>query len=234
MFERCRESWRRWLPDYEICVWSESNLDVKASRFAREAFERRKWAFVSDYFRLEVLHKHGGIYLDTDVEVVGSFDRFIGHRAFIGFERKSVLSTAVIGAVPGSSWIDCLLGHYREIPFVRENGDLECTPNVVAVSRLTFERYGEPGCESVTELDDLALYPQEYFSPRDFKSGILKATGRTAAIHHFEGSWQDAATRSAVERRWQLSKVLGSRVGGVFDRGVARLERLLGGLHSRG
>ena len=109
LVEHCLQSWRRVLPDYDIKEWNEYNFDISINRYCREAYECGKWAFVSDFVRLYVLYQYGGIYLDTDVEVLKPLDQFLGHAAFSGFEDREHIPTGIMGAQAGNKWIEnCL------------------------------------------------------------------------------------------------------------------------------
>jgi len=175
----CLASWKRVLPEYEIREWNEDNIDISENLYAREALAARQWAFVSDYVRLKVLHEHGGIYLDVDVEVFRRLDRFLGHGAFTGFERYlgylAPVTTAVMGARPGHPWIAELLSEYQAIAF--EPG----VTNTSRISRNLLERHAiESNNQHQVFGDDVHIYPAEVF--------CVKTDG-SYTCHHFSGSW---------------------------------------------
>ena len=118
---KCIASWRKNCPDYEIKRWDESNFDIHINQYVQEAYEAKKWAFVSDYARLYLLSEYGGIYMDTDVEIVQNLDRFLVHNAFTGFEDDNHIPTAIMGAEKGHRWIKYLLSYYDGRHFYRDN-----------------------------------------------------------------------------------------------------------------
>lgn len=189
LVERCIESWKRQLPDYSFWRWDESNFDITSHRFVKEAYEAKKWAFVSDYVRFYVLERYGGIYLDTDVEVIKSFDPFLHHGAFVGYESRYVLSTAVIGSQAHHPFTKAMKSLYDK-PFIRDNGIMETVPNTQIVTQLLESSFGLDKTKSKQLLqNDIEVYPQEYFSPKSYYDKTLIESEKTVAVHHFDGSW---------------------------------------------
>ncbi|MCX7772852.1 MAG: glycosyl transferase, partial [Clostridia bacterium] len=161
---------------------------------------------------------YGGIYLDTDVEVLKSLDAFLENRAFIGFETATVLSTAVIGAEKGHPWISELLKAYRTRPFILPDGSLNLEPNVYPVTSATQALYGLKLNNALQKLGDgLAVYPSDYFSPKDHKTERLHLTSNTHAIHHFSSSWFSLGKRIRKKCHVLLIDLIGEK----------RCERLL-------
>lgn len=187
---KCINSWKKYLPDYEIIEWNESNFDINSMPYVKEAYENRKYAFVSDVARLEALSKKGGIYLDTDVEILRSFDEFLDNETFMGFETKDRLSTAIIGCTQGVSWVNDLLDNYRERHFV-QNGVMDTTTNVKVITDYMKSMGLGKGDRIITINNIGTFYPSEYFSPKSYYDGIIYKTNNTFAIHHFTGTWQE-------------------------------------------
>lgn len=113
------DTWKKFCSDYQIIRWDENNFDIFRNRYAAEAYSERKWAFVSDYIRLSVLYEHGGIYMDTDVEVLRPLDRFLHHQFFSGFENETMYPTAIMGAEPKNAYVQYLLKEYDNISFYK-------------------------------------------------------------------------------------------------------------------
>lgn len=188
----CMESWKKYLPDFELKEWNETNFDVDSIKFTSQAYKRGKYAFVSDYARVCALERLGGIYFDTDMEALRSFDDLLGLNGFLGFEQDNILSMAVMASIPHASWLKELKSYYESKPFVRWYGRLNKTPNSIVTARIlqkhgvnlddstTFQQYG----------DELRIFPRDYFSPKDYKTGKSSLTENTYSIHHFEGSWK--------------------------------------------
>lgn len=212
---RCMDSWRRLLPNYRIIEWNESNTDLTTNRYVREAYAAQKYAFVTDYVRLRVLFEHGGVYMDTDVEVVRSLDAFLRHDAFSGFENENEVPTAVMGSRSGNRWIGALLAEYDELAFVKPDGTFDVTTNVARISATTRDRFGVPMDNEFHELPGvLTMYPREVFCPKSYATGVITRTSSTHAIHHFAGSWKPVAQRQRRELRGRLNRLLGVRAGG--------------------
>ena len=138
----CIESWKKACPDYEIIEWNESNFDINANRYAREAYEAKKFAFVTDYMRLVILKNEGGIYVDTDLEILKNFDGFLEHDCFFGFENQVSLLTACFGAKKGCKFIDYLLSYYDDRSFKLKGGKYDTTTNVITVTALMRMKCG--------------------------------------------------------------------------------------------
>lgn len=218
---RCLESWKKHLGDYEIIEWNEDNFDISSNVFVQEAYQNKKWAFVSDYIRLYVLYNHGGIYMDTDVEILKPIDRFLQHRAFSGFESIKYVPTALMGAEKGHPWIESLLKYYENKSFINIDGKFDLAPNVVNITEVTTVSYGLKLNNKHQILEnDLHIYPKEYFCPSDYghteKQKRKKVTINSYSIHHFNGSWLTMKGRLKV----MLRTIFGSR-------NVETLKRLI-------
>ena len=185
------ESWKKYLPDYVILEWNEDNFDITSNRFVQEAYDSKKWAFVSDYVRLYVLYNYGGIYLDTDVEVLKNLDVFLHHEAFSGFETGNIIPTGIIGARKNNPWIKHLLTYYENRSFYRNDGTLDLTANTKIITHMTQELDASLHLDnSYQELKSgVVLYPNDFFCPKDGVTGIITQTENTYTIHHFAGSW---------------------------------------------
>ncbi|WP_455497023.1 glycosyltransferase family 32 protein [Coprobacter sp.] len=183
---QCIEKWRVKLPDYTFKLWDESTFDVKSIKYTREAYKAGKYAFVSDYVRLHALYTEGGIYLDTDVEIIKTFDDLLHQNAFVGLESKNYISTAVMGSVAKGEWITSMLNLYKDKVFVLSTGDYDQTTNVVLLTKemIRLNLFKNDNQNIVK------LYSEEYFSPKSFEDGTIVQTDNTYAIHHFAFSWK--------------------------------------------
>lgn len=182
-------TWKKYCPDYEIWEWNERNFDINQNAYCREAYEAKKWAFVTDYVRLKVLHDYGGIYMDTDVEVCKALDPFLKYSAFSGFETENKIPTGTLGAQKEEEWIKYLLSYYETKHFTL-NGKMNLTTNVLTISRMTKEKYGIK-LDNTFQIfgENNAIFPFDYFCAKDMMDGKLKQTANTYTIHHFSGSW---------------------------------------------
>lgn len=185
----CIESWKRYLPDYELKEWNEDNFDITQNQYVHEAYENRKFAFVTDYVRLYALYYDGGVYMDTDVEVIGSYDQFLQHHAFSGFETDGNVPTGMMAAEKGSIWAKELLDQYADRVFVLPDGSLDYTTNTDVITKYMLGK----GLVLNNKYQDFpglcTMYPADYFCPKDHRTGKMKCTKNTVCIHHFAGSW---------------------------------------------
>lgn len=185
LIEQCMESWQKFLPTYEFVLWNEDTFPMEQYPFAVEAYEKKKYAFVSDVARLHALYEQGGIYLDTDIEVLKPFDDLLVHDAFTGFEtygdRTSPLQSGVMGAKPQHPWIAVLLAWYEGKHF---DGYTTYMPNTRIITKIVKHGYHAKLDGRQTVLDgNVHIYPAEYFCPGEHVSD------RSYCIHHFVGSW---------------------------------------------
>ena len=192
---RCIDSWKRILPDYEIKCWSEENFDIENSvSYLQEAYTSKKFAFVSDYVRLYALYNEGGIYMDTDVEVINDFSKLLGENAVLGYEDDNSLTTAFIAVPPKAIWIKEILDLYEKRSFIKEDGLLDLTTNVIFISNYLKEK-GLTLNGKYIKKDDIEIYPSEYFSPRSWDKGKYHITDNTYTVHYFAGTWHSPYTR---------------------------------------
>lgn len=192
---RCIESWKRILPDYEIKCWSEENYDIENSvPYLQEAYSTKKFAFVSDYVRLYALYNEGGIYMDTDVEVINDFSKLLGENTVLGYEDDKNLTTAFIAVPPKAIWVKELLDLYEKRSFIKEDGLLDLTTNVIFISNYLKEK-GLILNGKYLKKDDIEIYPSEYFSPRSWDKGKYHITDNTYTVHYFAGTWHSPYTR---------------------------------------
>ena len=186
----CLESWRKYLPDYTFVEWNEDNFEIDRWPYAREAYDNKKYAFVSDVARLYALYTQGGVYLDTDVELLGSLDPFLQHEAFTGYERGVDITSGVMGAKKGSPWIKENLDWYEGKHFQAEDGTLDLTINVRRITDFLVAR-GFRRDNTYQEIEGfVTVYPGDYFSPLDPLTRKIRKTENTVAIHHYLASWE--------------------------------------------
>ena len=186
---KCIESWKKYLPDYELKEWNEDNFDITQNQYVREAYENRKFAFVTDYVRLYAIYHEGGVYMDTDVEVLGSYDKFLHHHAFSGFETNGYVPTGMMAAEKDSVWAKELLDQYDTRKFVQEDGSFDMTTNTSVITNYMLDK-GLVLNNKYQDFPNLCtMYPADYFCPKDHRTGKIRCTKNTVCIHHFAGSW---------------------------------------------
>lgn len=207
--QKCIASWRKYLPDYEIKEWNEDNFDVNIIPYTKEAYEQKKYAFVSDYARFWILYKYGGLYFDTDVEVIRPIDDIIARGNFMGFETDpnpkqgdagSVAPGLGLGVNPGLGLVKKMLDYYEGQHFVHE----AVMRNQITVVHIATKVLLENGLQCVGGIqkvaDDCYIYPAEYFCPINVTTGRIHVEKNTRTIHHYAGTW--------VDKRFSLKEIV--------------------------
>lgn len=190
----CVASWKKYLPGFEIKRWDESNWDVRCCDYVSEAYDARKWAFVSDYARLDILYREGGLYFDTDVELIKGIDDLIECGPFMGFETDfdsaagSVAPGLGLAANPGLGLYKDILDSYSHDHFIASNGSFDTTTIVVRTTNILLD-HGLKTRPGIQMVDGVTIYPAEYFNPKDMWTGEIRLTENTRSIHHFSMSW---------------------------------------------
>lgn len=206
---KCIESWKAKLKDFEIIEWNEENFDVNINDYVKEAYQNKKYAFVSDYVRLYALYNMGGIYLDTDTEVIKSLDEFLDEDSFWGFEEKNYIATSTIGAKKGNRLIKIFLDFYEDKSFNVNKKKLEITTNVQMVTKIFRDLGFKTNGEKQTIKGIGTIYPQEYFSPYDYINFIDKSNDNTYTKHHFYKSWIPITLKLKIKLKKALIKIIG-------------------------
>lgn len=207
------ETWKRFFPNWTFYEWNEETFPLsQANDYAREAAEEGAWAFLSDYVRLWALESKGGIYFDTDVEVVKPFNDVLSWNFFVCSESLASVCTAVIGATKGSSVVKGLLSTYEGEHFLLPDGSHDRTPNTKRFQSFFSEHYGYIGSRQPFDLDDDGvILPSELFSPINCYTGVERVTERTLAIHHYENSWKSPTDKAVRKLSQFATRVIGER-----------------------
>lgn len=200
--KKCIASWRKYCPDYTIIEWNETNFDVKVCAYAAEMYKQEKWAFLTDYVRLKVVYEHGGVYLDTDVQVIRPLDPLVEHGAYMGVENTTRVATGLGFAAEA--------GH----PFIRENMEyyelLTSFDNLQSCPWITtslLEKHGyRKDCKEIQTVAGMTIYPEEYLCPKNERTGITTITNNTFSIHQFDASWFEESWKTGQKKRWREAK----------------------------
>lgn len=214
----CIESWKRCCPDYEIREWNETNYDFTKNEYMRQTYETKKWGFVPDYARLDIVYEHGGIYLDTDVEMVRSFNHLLEQECFFGFEDTGDGENFVncghgFGAVPHHDAVRQARDLYEHISFTNADGTL----NLLASPYYTTQSLRQLGLVQENRdqaLDGVQIYASDVLCPKNFRTGQLHKTARTVSIHHFTASWVDEKIKVEMAHQQKIINRFGNRLGG--------------------
>lgn len=201
---QCINSWKKQCPDFEIREWTEKDFDVTQNEYTRQAYEARAWGFVPDYIRLWIIYNNGGIYLDTDVQILKSFEPLLQHKAYAGFEdSKHVNFGQGFGAEKGNPFIYAHMRMYEDLRFVNEDGSFNKTPSPLYTTQCLVKHGLQQGVKEIQELEDITIYPAEYFCPRDLHTGITTVTEHTYSIHQFDASWYSGEDQEKKKERWE-------------------------------
>lgn len=200
----CIESWKKFLPDYELVLWDLEKAKSIDIPWVAQALGQKKWAFAADAVRLYALKNEGGIYLDSDVEVVKSFEPLMDRKYFFGYENGSKrIEGAVLGAEKNDPAIEAALQYYcnRDFDYNESAVNEMVLPNVLAEAFATLPQSAAP-----------EIFPESYFSPKSFMDGKIRTTPDTYCIHHFTNTWRPDALRKGIRRRQKLYEVFPSPI----------------------
>ena len=198
--QKCISSWKKYCPDYKIKEWNETNFDLNCCNFVREAYKAKKWAFLSDCARLYIIYNEGGIYLDTDVELLQSLDGMLQNKCFLGEETSGYINTGLgFGAEKKNLIIYDLLQEYLSNSFLKGDGSYDMIPcpikNTIPLQKLGYKFSG-------TEVwigEDVTVYPPEYFCPLDYVTNVKNITDKTISIHHYNESWHNVIDKIIIK-----------------------------------
>ena len=218
---KCINSWRKFFPDYEIKEWNEDNFDVNIIPYTAEAYQARKYAFVSDYARFWILYHYGGIYFDTDVEVIKPMDDIIERGPFMGIEVMGIerfnsyplVNPGMgVGAESNMAFFKRMLEAYADLHFGYEKGRVTDKGVVWRTTDLLIHSGLQPG-ENHQVIDHINIYPIDFFNPYDDLTGKLRVTENTRSIHWYAATWQN---RNII--MWKVSQLIHRCVGLFFYR----------------
>lgn len=214
-YERYVDTWRRLMPEYEIKRWDETNYDVECIPFSAEAYSVGKFAYVSDYARLRILYEHGGIYFDTDVEVINPIDDIIERGAFMAFEKNTnakkdeILNVAIglgFAVEPKNPIIREILNFYESHHYIYPDGHKEQITIVKIVTDI-LKKHGLSRSDIPTTVEGITIYPWDYFCPVEFLSSKLEITENTRTIHHYSASWMTWTDKLKMKKGYYANKV---------------------------
>lgn len=217
---RCLDSWRKFCPNYEIIEWNETNYDIHTCPFVHEAYQSKKWAFVSDYARFDILYRHGGVYFDTDVELVGPIDDLVEKGPFLGVEQNAdhivVNPGLAMATPPGHPVYQSVLETYQNGHFINEDG----TYNQMTVVKYTTDILRAHGLLEIPEvqcIEGIWIYPWNYFCPMNYETGELTITENTRSVHYYNASWLTDEEKASHSFGMRMRKLFGNSVGNVME-----------------
>ena len=214
--KKCFASWKKFCPDFEIKRWDENSLNLEANKYVKQAFEAKKFAFASDYFRFEILYKEGGIYMDIDVELLKPIDDLLSSECFTGFETKNSINPGlIIGAEKGNVDIKNLMNSYNNDNFLKQDN----TQNLTTICERTFLYFKEKGLKEKDETQKVStakIYASEYFNPTNLSTQKIKITKNTYCIHHYNASWYSPLKKFKKGVKTFLNKITFGLFGKMF------------------
>lgn len=221
---KCVESWKKFLPDYELVKWDLKKFPLSKNAWVREAFENKKYAFAADYIRLYALATEGGIYLDSDVEVIKPFAELMDLPYFICKENSPKgMEAAIIGAERDTQWVRTCLDYYHDKHFVNSDGTMNTDVLPEILKKRLEDNYELKYISSVSDFDYdkkvVSVLPSDYFSPKNYVTKKIKITRNTRTIHHFAGSWQPA-WKKVLLRLWVPFSVKFPELAKVIKRNI--------------
>ncbi|MBQ7300538.1 MAG: glycosyl transferase [Clostridia bacterium] len=214
--EKCIKSWKKYCPDYEIIEWNEDNFDISSCPlYVRQAYELKKWPFVTDYVRLKVVYDHGGIYMDTDVELKKSLDSLLEYQAYFGFEKGKYIATGLgFGAEAGANILVDLMKDYYDISFILSDGSIDRTPCPKRNTQ-TFQKWGLKLDDNRQILrEEILILPTIYLCPIDYETRLMRYSMKTISIHWFAAAWQTEQEKEwwkikqKRNRKWKMNDTI--------------------------
>lgn len=205
--KRCLKSWQKYLPEYKIMLWDTKRFNLDESIWVKQAFTKKKYAFATDYIRFYALYNYGGIYLDSDVEVLKSFNDLLQLPYFMGAEKAGTIEAAILGAEKGTEWIKICLDYYTDKTFIKQDSSLDIRklPEIMVEELEKFKPIHYLDVEEMKNIKnmdfqkEILVMPNEYFSPKIFDSREVLITPRTYAIHHYQNSWFSHKPKYTIE-----------------------------------
>ncbi|MCR8699418.1 glycosyl transferase [Campylobacter ureolyticus] len=209
---KCIESWKKYCPDYEIKKWDENSFDFSINLYAKEAYSAKKWAFVSDYARLKILYDEGGIYLDSDMEILKNLDIFLKNELFAGFEGDKFINAAILGSVKSHPILKQMLKSYENDKFILDSN--------LYNERTIVERFSKILKSNSFKLNNktqiinkVAIYKSDFFYPKNLEKNTIYITENSASIHHFSSSWYSKFSTKKSKSLAKLKAVFGNKLG---------------------
>lgn len=205
---KCIESWKKYCPDYQIILWNEKNLDINCNEYVREAYKAKKWSLVADFFRLKIIYDFGGVYLDTDVELIKPLDDLLNNYAYMGIESSGFVNTGSgFGSERNHPLLKELIEEFEQAKFYEEK------PAIFSIMKSVMKSHGYIVSNRVQLVYNTTIYPMDYFAPINLTTRKLKITDNTYSIHHYLGSWVSDEHKSWTELRVRFIKHFGEKFG---------------------
>lgn len=216
---RCIASWSKVMPHWEIRRWDETNFDVRRCAFSQGAYEAGLWAFVSDYARFEILREYGGVFLDTDVELLRPLDGLLDREAFTGFSKNEffVNPGLIVSSEAGGRVVTDVVRKYESMEFEPLHGRIHPQSSPRVLTSLLVDSYGLTRDGVRHELDGMTVFPAEWFDPIDPHTGKMVVSPETYSVHYYSGTWLGPAKKYRMELRKKLAPKVGPQLSWLFS-----------------
>lgn len=212
--QKCIQSWQKNCPNYTIKKWDENNFDVNCCTYVKEAYQAKKWAFVSDYARFWILYNYGGIYFDTDVELIKPIDDILAKGPFMGLESGSncIAPGLGIACYPKHPVYKEIVEKYSKMKFILDDGTFN-DQTVVFYTTEILKKYGFKDGKDIQNVVGIHIYPADFFCPMNYENGVLSVTDNTRSIHHYRSSWFSDDEKQWLEKKRWVMKTFGVKAG---------------------
>lgn len=210
LVEKCIDSWKKFCPDFKIVEWNEDNYDISKNRYMKEAYDSKKWAFVSDYARLDILYNYGGVYLDTDVELIRriDFDQ-IGEKGFFSLEGDKIATGLGFAVQKNDELLNELLQLYNDRSFFKEDNSLDVTTCVISNEPIFKKHFKIKNYNKKSEIENYTIFPNEFFCPFNYITGEMNITKNTIGIHWYGATWMNPKKRLIKKIKRMIKKIVG-------------------------
>lgn len=215
--EKCIESWKKYCPEYKIIEWNEKNYDLSINKYAMDAYKEKKWAFVTDFVRLDVVYRYGGIYLDTDVEIIKPLDSLLSFGAFFGVESQDLnINTGLgFGAQKYNIIVKQIRDIYDNISFYKKNSQLNLIATPIYLTKF-FEKFGYIKNNKMQIIENVNILPSDRLSPYNYRTGKAEITKNTLSIHWYNASWFDEDDKKIHDMEIKIRQKLNNKIAIIF------------------
>jgi len=221
---QCMDTWKKVCPDYQVIEWNETNFDINANPWVKLAVEQKNWSLASDIMRAWILYENGGIYLDTDVEILKPLDAFLTNDFFMGYESKHWVNTAIIGSVKGHEILNKIMERFNNTPpQIKENTNLLAVHAYSAIMEMLYKI--KPDGKTTIYKNGVGLYRKDYFYPQHYLTHRLKVTKNSHAIHRCSCTWHSKSQARTFKFFRTVRLILGNPIFQIFEGIAARSYR---------
>ena len=209
LLKKCIKSWKKYMPDFEIKEWNEDNFDINMNKYVKEAYSKKKYAFVSDVARLQIMYEYGGIYLDTDVELLRRIPNEVLKTGYFAKETETTIATGLgFACHPKCKLIKKMLDEYNDISFLKENGEFNLT-TCLEHNQNALRKIGIEITKETDNIKGIPVFSSEFFCGYDIHNNHYMITNNTISVHHYNASWVSPKNKAILRVKRIISKIIG-------------------------